>query len=147
MAEAPISNNDLVRFRGRAIGARKKGKHMSRAAKMFKSGAISDKEYGKLTIKKTKSEKRPRVQDEDAAGPPIDEISPSPASPGKVIAQASKPDGLGETPLSAKSKPNATGKLGGANTAAADNPSGTFRKRGSDQTFRGQPQDKAFKTT
>lgn len=117
---------------------------MSKAAQMMKRGSISEKEYGKLVGKKGGAGSRPKVQDDDVGD--LDEISPT-TSPKKVIAAASKPDGLGETPLSAKSKPNATGGFKGPDTAAADNPSAKNRPRGSDQTFRGQPQGKAFKTT
>lgn len=117
---------------------------MSKAAQLMKRGAISEKQFGKLTGKKGLA-KRPKVQDDDKAGGDLDEISPT-TSPTKVIAAASKPDGLGETPLSAKSKPNVTGGFKGPDTAASDEPSAT-RPRGSDKTFRGQPQDKAFKTT
>jgi hypothetical protein len=120
---------------------------MSTASKMMKSGAISEKEYGKLAKKKqgTKTSnafagKRPTVKDDDKAGGAVDEVSPS-TSPKKVIKTAEKPDGLGTTPLSAKSKPGVDGGDSGSDTQAADNPSGKNRKRGSDTVTRGEPVD------
>jgi hypothetical protein len=156
MAEAPINNNDLVSFRGRTQSVRSKGSVMSKAASMQKRGLISEKQMGKLSAKvgvKGGLGKQPRVQDEDKRGGAVDEISPS-NSPGKVIAAAEKPRDDAVSKLSAKLKAgpdpgsnindtNAKAKVPGASGSA--NPASKFRKRGSDKTFRGQPQGEEFK--
>jgi hypothetical protein len=119
---------------------------MSKASQMMKSGAISEKEYGKLAKKKqgTKTSnafagKRPTVKDDDKPGGAVDEISPSTPKTA-VVAKATRPAG-GINQLSAKSKPGVDGGDSGSDSAAADNPSGKNRPRGSDKVTRGEPVD------
>jgi hypothetical protein len=108
----------------------------SKADKMLKSGAISEKEHKSLH-KKADGElarmKFAKASEDDTAG----DGAAEPTKDGKIKGGIDK--------LSATSKDDkgevATAKMVGDDTASNDDPAGKFRKRGSDKVTRGQPID------